>query len=111
VTTFLVAYSKIAARLTPLGAVRRNPATPGSELREEMCHLVSQSAINLSRMMHELRIQCDQFPAIIGAPGARFQSWIPFYPKFVRNSRRAVGGKECARLRLQGKRIACRCGR
>lgn len=97
--TFLIADAKIVARLPPFPTMRRNPAAASSELGKQMRELVSQGAINLSRMMHELRIQRDQFRAIIGAPGACFQSRIPVYPKFASNSRGAIGAQKLARLR------------
>ena len=98
--TFLIADPKIVARLPPFLAMRRNSPATSAKLGKQMCELVSQCTINLSRMMHELRIQRNQFRAIIGTPGACYQSRIPPYPKFARNSRGAIGGKESAPLRL-----------
>src|SRR4029077_9266192 len=95
-----VTDSQIVARLSPFRSMRRDPAPTGPKLREEMRELVSQCALNFAGMKHKMRIQRDQLRAILRPARARFQSRIPFYPKFARNSRGAIGGEERARLRL-----------
>jgi hypothetical protein len=52
----LSADTKIAARLLPLNAMRQDPATSSAPLSENMGQLMSQSAIDLGRVMHKLRI-------------------------------------------------------
>ncbi|MEP7015233.1 MAG: hypothetical protein ABI925_07320 [Verrucomicrobiota bacterium] len=63
--------------------MRRNPAATDAKLGEQMCKLVAKGAIDFSWMMAQLGIQSDQFIAIISAPGAGFQAWIPSDANFI----------------------------
>ena len=55
-TTLLVAYSKIATSLLPFNAMRQNPTSAHTKLRQDMRQLVSQSPFDLVRMFIQLRI-------------------------------------------------------
>jgi hypothetical protein len=90
VTAFFVADPKIAARLTPLGAVRRNPATTSAKLCENMRQLMSQRAIDFTGMLRDLRIQRDQFRSIIRPARASSQSRVPFHADFIGDCRSTI---------------------
>jgi hypothetical protein len=69
VRALLVADSKIDTSGTPFLAVRRDSAAFYSKLREEMRELVTKCAIDLGRMLVQLRIERDQFVTEVGATG------------------------------------------
>jgi len=50
-TAFFVRNPEIAAGLAPLLAMWSDPTTPGAELREQMCQLVTKRAIDLRDVM------------------------------------------------------------
>jgi hypothetical protein len=107
VTTVFIANSKIGTGSAPFFAVRQDSTTSGAKLREQMRQLVSKRAINVRAglavnrneiVVTQLRIQLNQFFAIIGAAGATLQSRIPFDAHFVCDLRSAVRTQKVARL-------------
>jgi hypothetical protein len=73
-TAPLVRDSQVAASLSPVGAVRQDQAPTGAKLGEDMSQFMAQGAIDFGRMLNELRIQRNQFLAIISATSGRFQA-------------------------------------
>ena len=74
-----VADPQIAASLSPFGAVRRKTAAAGAKLGQEMGQFVSQSAVDLARIVFaQTRIKRDQRPTKIGPAGRAEKPGIPF---------------------------------
>jgi hypothetical protein len=74
VTPLLIANSKSAASLPPFNAMRQNPASTRTKLREDMRQFMLQSSLDFGWMMNEPGIQRDQFGAIIGSAGSCFET-------------------------------------
>jgi hypothetical protein len=95
--------AEVAAGFSPFGSVWRNAAAAGAELREEMRHLMPESAIDLLRVvLAQAWIQRDQLSPEIGAAGGAEKPRVPFH---VNRSREFVGAEpreDFAGLRLQG---------
>jgi hypothetical protein len=74
VTALLVRDPKVAASLSPLGAMGRDTASARAKLSKNMCQFMSQSAIDFGRMLKEPGIQRNQLLAIISAASGCFQA-------------------------------------
>ena len=56
---------------------------------QDMSKLVPQRAVDLRGMLHQPRVQRNQFLAMISAAGGGFETGIPFNAKFCCDSFRA----------------------
>jgi len=73
-TALFIGDSKIITRLSPLGAVRQDPAPTGTKLSEKMGQFMAQRAIDFGRMLRQSRVKPNEFLAIISAASACFQA-------------------------------------
>ena len=102
VAALFVANVEIMARRAPFASVRQDAPLAGAELREKVRQFMTQRPIDLGEsMLAEPRIQRDQFPAIIGVAGARFQKRVPFDANFTSNARCACRGQKVMCYGLQ----------
>jgi hypothetical protein len=77
-TALLVRNPEIAARLAPLGSVRRNPSPLPARVRDEVGELMAEGAVDLFRAMRsEQRIERDEVVAVISAPRRGAESRAP----------------------------------
>lgn len=82
--TLLVADAEIVTGLPPFTPVRRNPATTGAKLREQMRELVQKCPLDFAfAMIAQARIQRDQLSCVIGTTGRTMQPRAPFHPHGV----------------------------
>ena len=71
---------QIPAGRPPFGAVRRDPATAGASLGEQMRQFMAQGSVDFSRaMLAQARIQRDEIPAKIRAARGAEKPGIPFH--------------------------------
>ena len=76
--------AEVAAGATPFRAVRRNPAAPGAELRQQMRQLMAQSAVDFrSVVLAKSRIERDEVTVRIRAAGGTEESGVPFHVDFA----------------------------
>ena len=95
--------AEIAAGATPFRAVRRNPAAPGAELREQMRQLMAQSAVNFRGVvLAEPRIQRNEVTVRICAAGGTEEPRVPFHVDFAREFFGAKWTEDFARCRFKG---------
>ncbi len=71
--------SEIGAGAPPFRAVWRDPASTGAKMREQMCELMAQRALDLfPAVAGEARVEQHQFFTAIGAPRRTPQPARPF---------------------------------
>ncbi len=79
-TACFISNAKVAAGLAPFRSVRRNAASSGPELREEMREFVTQGAIDLRRAVRvQARIERDYLIPKVRTPGCTPQLRIPLH--------------------------------
>ena len=95
--------AEIAAGATPFRAVRRNPAAPGAELRQQMRQLMAQSAVDFRGVvLAEPRIQRNEVTVRICAAGGTEEPRVPFHVDFAREFFGAKSTENFARCCFKG---------
>lgn len=99
VAALFVGNAQVVAGRPPFLSVWQDALPANPELGEKMCEFVTQRSIDLSQTMFaQTRIQRNEFPTIIGAARARFQTRAPFHANFIGDTRGAGRDQECARF-------------
>jgi hypothetical protein len=71
---------EIGAGATPFHSVRRDPASAGAELREQMRQLMAQGLVDFARAVRaQALIEKDTRGATVSAPGGGAQPSRPFH--------------------------------
>jgi hypothetical protein len=102
-TARFIGDAEIAAGAPPFRAVRRNPAAPGAELRQQMRQLMAQSAIDFRGVvLAETRIERNEVSVRIRAAGGAEKSRVPFHVNFSGEFFGAKWTENFARSRFEG---------
>ena len=73
-TALLIGDCQIVASLSPFGSVRQDASPASAKLSENMSKFVSQSPIDFVRMLKQLRVERNEFLAIISATSGCFET-------------------------------------
>ena len=80
-----ISDAEVATGATPFRAVRRNPAAPAAELRQQMRQLMAQSAVDFRGVvLAEPGIQRDEVTVRIRPAGGTEEPRVPFHVDFAR---------------------------
>jgi hypothetical protein len=95
---------EIAAGPPPLRAMRWNAARPRAKLGQQMRQLMTQSAIDLRRIVFaQTRVQRDQVTAGIRASSATMKPRVPFHVHCTSKLSGVERREDFARFRFEGR--------